>query len=119
MKAKSSKWLAFSKLFMNFTLVSDACVTNEQIDSTLQLHIESCHEDDIVILPDLSTLRPSDIFADKMLPLTSYNDYHEALAFFKELSNHLHFLLENTSFQLKLQLYVNASSSSNQVECMV
>ena len=99
--AKHFKWLSFSKVLVNPTLDSNNPVAIGRMYSTLQLHIKLCHEDDISIVPYLSTLKPSDTFSVKMLHLTSYNSYHEALVFFKKLANHLHFLFEDPNFAAK------------------
>ena len=104
MEANNFKRLAFSKVLTTLTLLSDAPIAIERIYSTLKLHIESCHADAIAILPDLSTLKSYDTFAANMLPLTSYNGYHKALAFFKNLSNHLRFILGNLKFAVKASI---------------
>ena len=98
MKASKFKWLYFNRAMKDIYLENDTTVAIERMYAKLQLNIESCHDSAIALLPDLSTLRPSDTFAARMLPPTTYNNYHEAQAFFKKLANHIRSLLEEPKF---------------------
>ena len=75
----------------------------EHMYSRLQLNSKSCHDSATTLLPDLSTLVPSDSFAAGMLPLTSYNNHHKAQASFKKLTNHIPSLLEEPQFAARTQ----------------
>ena len=44
----------------------------------LMMKIEACHDSAVMLSPDLATLVSTYSFATKMLPMTSYNGYHEA-----------------------------------------
>ena len=66
--------------------------------SKLQPNLKLCHDSVIVLLSDLSILIPSDSFAARMLPPTSYNNNHEAQAFFKKLARHIRSLFEKPKF---------------------
>ena len=79
-------------------LENDTTVAIEGMYAKLQLDTRSCHKSAIALLPDLSTLAPSDTFAAQMLPPTTYNKYHEAQAFFKKLASHIRSLLEEPKF---------------------
>ena len=103
MKASNFKWLFFNKVIKSLVLDSDSSVSvvSEHMYCNLQLNIESYHDNAITLLPVLSTLVPSYSFVAMMLPLTSYDSYHEALAFFKKLANHICSLLEDSKFSAR------------------
>ena len=103
---------------MTITLKNDNTVALEHIYAILEVKIKSCHDGTATLLPNLATLVPTHSFAPIMLPPTSYNRYHEVLAFFKRLSNYICYMLEDSIFAANTPasyqgLYFIESSEAN------
>ncbi len=64
----------------------------------LAMVIKQCHDDALTILPDFSSLLPSDSFAARALPPTEYNGYPTALACYTKLMNYIRVMLETKYF---------------------
>ena len=72
MKASKFKWLHFNRAIKYISLENDSTMVIKRMYSKLQLKITSCYDSAIALLPYLFTLVPSDSFAARMLPPTSY-----------------------------------------------
>ena len=66
-----------------------------------QKYLWSCHSESITILPNLSTLKPTDTFATRIMPPKTFNTYYLCNAFYKKIATQIKVLLLSSKFTAK------------------
>ena len=89
MKRRKFNRLSFSKIVLTIALGSNPPVEIECIYDGPMIKIEACHKGAATLFSYLINLVSTDSFTNNVLPLTSYNGYHEAFAFFTKLANYI------------------------------
>ena len=101
MEPKKIKWLPLAKHISEIALDNDSPIAIQKMYRDLGMLIESCHDGVTSILPDLATLKPSNSFAARILPPSTFDGYGKARAFYMKLANTLCAMFENRTFAAK------------------
>ena len=91
-------WRHLSKALSFLALEDDTPIAIAKFYRSLQMAVEECHDDAASILPELSSLVPTDTFATRILPPATYDRYASAVAFYTKLANYIQLMLERKPF---------------------